>query len=42
MDALRYLRAGDAERGAGKLSECTRIASLSGAPLDSTALMAGR
>jgi len=38
---LHYLRAGDAERWARKLSECARIADLSGTPFDGSALLAG-
>lgn len=41
VDALHYLRAGDAQRCAGKLSECARIADLCGAPFDGSALLAG-
>jgi hypothetical protein len=38
---LHYVRAGDAERCARKLSECVRIADLPGIPFGGSALMAG-
>jgi len=38
---LHYLRTGDAERCARKLSECARTADLSGTPFDGSALLSG-
>ena len=41
VDALHYLRTGDAERCARKLSECARTADLSGTQFDGSALLSG-
>lgn len=39
--ALHYVRSGDAERCARELTECVRIADLSGTPFDGSALLTG-
>jgi hypothetical protein len=38
---LEFVRTGDATRGAGRLTECARIADVSGTPFDGSALLAG-